>query len=437
MTKKLFLLVMAFLTACSAPTPQPPVAQPTVMVPTVMPSSPVPQPTAPAPTIAPLPATPKPAAPKITNNLTDGCASVYDENTDYFPEKVQISNAVNLSVEYFKNYKLVTISNPWRGAKEQFRYALVQCGTPAPKDLPQGTSVIEVPTKRLITLSTTQIAALDRTDATDAIVAIDNFAFVNNAKVREMIKAGKLKEVGSGAKINLEQVLALKPDIVFASGLGNPEYDTHPKLIEAKIKVGIDASYMETLPLGQAEWGKFFALFLNREAQANKAFGEVQDKYNAIVNKIKTASKKPTVLVGTPYKDTWFISGGQSYAAKLITDAGAQHYWADDTSTGSIPLKFEQVLNKASKADIWLIHTYDQPANVASFLKVEPRFGSFAPTQNGNVWNFDKRVNENGGNDYFETGSANPHLVLADLTKIFHPDLMKDHEFVFYRQVKK
>nr|MCW1969644.1 ABC transporter substrate-binding protein [Anaerolineae bacterium] len=394
------------------------------------------KPAAPAATVATV-ATPKPPAPKISQNLTDGCATVYDENTDYFPEKIQISHAINLKVDYFKNYKLVTISNPWRGAKEQFSYALVQCGTPAPKNLPANTSIVEVPVKRIITTSTTEVASLDRIGAIDKIVALDDFTYVSNAKVREMIKAGKLKEVGGGSKINLEQVLTLKPDIVFAAGLGNPEYDTHPKLIEAKVNVGIDASYMEQLPLGRAEWSKYLALFLNREAQATTAFNEVQDKYNAVANKMKAAGKKPTSFNSIPFKDTWSISGGQSYAARFVSDAGGQHLWADDTSTGSIPLKFEQVLDKAAKADFWLLNAFDKPADMKALFKIDPRFSNFAATTTGNVWNFDKRVNENGGNDYYETGSANPHLILADIAKIFHPDLMKDHEFVFYRQLAK
>lgn len=436
--KKAFLMGLALLTACAAPPPTPAPTKPAAPAATAapQPTSPptVPPPTAVPPTSAP---TPKPPAPKITQNLTDGCATVYDENTDYFPEKIQISHAVNLKVDYFKNYKLVTISNPWRGAKEQFSYALVQCGTPAPKNLPANTSVIEVPVKRVVTLSTTEVAALDRINATDKIVALDEFTYVNNAKVREMIKAGKLKEVGAGPKINLEQLLTLKPDVVFTAGLGSAEYDTHPKLAEAKVKVGIDASYMEQLPLGRAEWSKYFALFLNREAQATTAFNEVQDKYTAIANKMKTASKKPSTLNGIPFKDVWSISGGQSFAARFVTDAGGQHFWADDTSTGSIPLKFEQVLAKASKADHWLLNAFEQPANTKELLKIDPRFSSFAATKTGNVWNFDKRVNENGGNDYYESGAVNPHLILADLAKIFHPDLMKDHEFVFHRQLAK
>ncbi len=440
--KKIILMSTMLLVACAAPTPQPntpkPAASPTItIVPSAAPTS-LPTALLATPTVAPTSVpTPKPAPPKITSNLTDGCATAYDENTDYFPEKVQIAYAANLKVEYFKNYKLVTISNPWRGAKEQFGYALVQCGTPAPKGLPAGISVIEVPIKRIIATSTTEVAALDRIGATDKIVALDSFTYVSNAKVRDMIKADKLKEVGAGPKINLEQVLTLKPDIVFAAGLGNPEYDTHPKLAEAKVNVGIDASYMEQSPLGRAEWSKYLALFLNLEGQATTAFNEVQGKYNATANKMKTASKRPTSLNGIPFKDIWSISGGQSYAAKFVIDAGGQHFWPDDTSTGSIPLKFEQVLVKAAKADYWLLNAFDKPADMKALFKIDPRFSNFAPAKTGNVWNFDKRVNENGGNDYYETGSANPHLILADLAKIFHPDLMKDHEFVFYRQLAK
>lgn len=42
----------------------------------------------------------------------------------------------------------------------------------------------------------------------------------------------------------------------------------------------------------------------------------------------------------------------------LFKDAGAAYPWSDNTETGSIPLSFETVFNRAGKADIWLIKSF-------------------------------------------------------------------------------
>ncbi|BAL99694.1 MAG: hypothetical protein KatS3mg049_2263 [Caldilinea sp.] len=51
------------------------------------------------------------------------------------------------------------------------------------------------------------------------------------------------------------------------------------------------------------------------------------------------------------------------------------------------------------------------------------------------MYNNNARLNEYGGNDYWEGGLANPDVVLADLIKIFHPELLPDHELVYYRKL--
>jgi iron complex transport system substrate-binding protein len=65
-------------------------------------------------------------------------------------------------------------------------------------------------------------------------------------------------------------------------------------------------------------------------------------------------------------------------------------------------------------------------------LALDERYADFSTFQNSGVWNNTARVNENGGNDYWETGITNPHLLLADLIAIFHPDLLPDHELLFF-----
>jgi iron complex transport system substrate-binding protein len=38
-------------------------------------------------------------------------------------------------------------------------------------------------------------------------------------------------------------------------------------------------------------------------------------------------------------------------------------------------------------------------------------------------------------NDYWESGIINPHVILADLINILHPELLPDHKLHYYRQL--
>jgi iron complex transport system substrate-binding protein len=259
------LLLATALIACggqqtAAPTPtgalQAPTSAPTI-APTAAPTA---EPTA-APTVA------APSAPAA--NLTEGCVTDYDPEIDYFPEKVTLSDSAGWTIEYFNNYKVITVLNPWRDADVQFRYVLVQCGTPPPADTGDAL-VIEVPVNRIVAMSTTQLPHLSELGVLDTLVGVDSFLYINNPDVRKKIEAGELVEIGSGGQVNVEQALDLQPDLIMTYGVGNPEYDAHPKLLEANLKVVLNSEYMETSPLGRAEWIKFTAAFFNREAQATE-----------------------------------------------------------------------------------------------------------------------------------------------------------------------
>jgi iron complex transport system substrate-binding protein len=155
----------------------------------------------------------------------------------------------------------------------------------------------------------------------------------------------------------------------------------------------------------------------------------VKTRYEDLKTLAAGAEDKPTVFANTPFGDSWFMPGGQSYLGQLLADAGATYLWADDASTGSIPLDFETVFDQAADADFW-VNTYQ--TTVADLLATDERFGDFAALENGGVYTNNARINANGGSDYYESGVANPDVILADLIRIFHPDLLPDHDLYFY-----
>lgn len=416
------LWLIGVLAACApATTPAPTTIPPTTAPPTQ----------APAPTSVPteLPT----AVPAPTANLTEACASDYVAGTDYFPEKATVQYSTGFAIEYFGNYKVLTVNTPFPGATESFQYALVQCGTPKPEGFADE-QIIEVPVKSIVTMSTSYLPFLEALDVLDKLVGLDDATYVSNETVLKLAADGKLKTIGSGAAVNVEQALDLQPDLIMAYSSGSPDYDAHPKLIEAGLKVALNAEWLDTSPLGRAEWGKFIAVFFNKEAVAEAVFSATALHYEELKALAASAESKPTVFVGTPYEGTWYMPGGKSFAAAFFVDASANYPWADTTDTGSLFLAFEEVFDKAKDADYWLNLGY--VPDLKSLTDQDGRFVDFVAYQNGNVWNNDARTSANGGNDYYESAVAKPDVVLADLIAILHPELMPEHTFTYMRQVK-
>ncbi len=366
-------------------------------------------------------------------NLTESCAEGYAQNVDYFPEKAAVNSSEGFTIDYFNNYKVVTVKSPYPGAEVAATYVLVQCGTPAPAGY-KDAIIIEVPVNRFVAMSTTYLPHLPTLNAVDKLVGLDSLAFASTEAVRARIDAGDIAEVGFGAGVNVEQVLDLEPDMVMTYASGSADFDAQPKLEEVGITVVVNSDYLDTSPLGQAEWVKFLAAFFNQEAAATAWFDGVTADYEALVALATAVDNQPTVFLNTPYEGTWYMAGGQSYVAHLLADAGAAYIWANDPSDTTLFLDFETVFDQAQAADFWINLGF--VSSLTDMAAADERFAGFAAYQNGNVYNNDARVNASGGNDYYEGGAANPQVVLADLIKIFHPELLPDHTFVYYRMME-
>jgi iron complex transport system substrate-binding protein len=372
-------------------------------------------------------------------NLIDGCVTEFDADVDYFPDHIEIVDAENFTVDYFNNYKVVTVSDAFDGASE-FNYVLVQCGTPAPDadDFPEGTQFVEVPAGDVITMSTTQLPHLKELGLLDKLVGVESSLYVNTAEVVELFEAGDIVEVGSGAEVNVELVLDIDPSIVMTFGY-NPDTDAHPILIEAGINTILNASWRENTPLARAEWIKYMSLFYNLEDQAEAIYDDISSQYNEaseLAASIPTEERQ-TVLWNyfSPYSDSWTIPGAETYIGAMIADAGGDIALGDEAPENSNSLGFEVVYDRALDVDLWMIGAFGV-STLDDFLAQDSRYEDFAAFQNGNVWNNNRDQNSNGGNNYYELGVTNPHLILQDLVAMFYPELLPDHEFTFYQRLQ-
>ncbi len=370
-------------------------------------------------------------------NITRGCVEEFDPAIDYFPDKATLVNASGLEIEYHGHYKLIRTLQPWPGAEAAVEYLLLQCGTPVPEGH-EDTLRVEVPVNRVISLSTTQLPNLLDLGQLEKLVAVDSGNYINTAGVLAMLQAGELAEVGNGASINLERVLELAPDVVLANGF-NPETDAHPVLLEAGIFTAINADWLEPGLPARAEWLKFIAAFFNEEAAAEALYAQLMADYDAAAALAATVpdEERLTVLLNTfsPYSDAWIIPGQESWVGQLMRDAGVD-YVLMDAVTGAVnqPFDFETVFEAGLDAPVWILNRFLM-GSLEALLADDERYAEFAAYRNDAVYNTDARSNEQGGNDYWETGLARPHLLLRDLMKIFYPQLLPEHDLKFHRRL--
>lgn len=351
-------------------------------------------------------------------------------------DPIKIEYAKGFTLEYKEGYKLLTVLQPWFGADQSFSYALVAKGTTKLPDVGSA-QLIYTPVDSFVAFSTTYYPFLEAIGELDTLVAIDCDTYTNNPTVLSMAKDGKLVSVGggsSGQALDLEKIIDLKPELIMASATGSTEWDVHPALLKAGLPVVINSDYLEQDPLARAEWGKFVAAFYDKEAEAAKQFDALVVRYQEAKALTANVSKKLTVFTNTDYQGSWFMPGAESYVATLLRDAGAEYLWNDLPGSGASPLASELVFERAKDADYWLNVGF--ASDLASLKAMDARYSDFAAFKNGHVYNFNKRVNANGGVDYYESGVAAPDVVLKDLIKIFYPDLLPDYELYYYQALR-
>lgn len=327
---------------------------------------------------------------------------------------------------------LLEVIRPWQGAQSSYRYCLLPHGTPVPEKY-RSASIVRVPVTRVVSMSTTYLPALEMLDAVDVLAGVSRRADISSPAIQQRIKENRLVEVGPVTNVNVEVLLDLAPDLVWTYGVTDGDLAHFRHLAQAGTPVVVTADYMEEEPLGRAEWLRFFALFLGKEAEADTLFRGIEQRYLQLSEKARNAPNKPTVMLESSYQGTWYVPGGRSYVARFLADAGADYLWKDDRTQGSLRLNLETVLEHASHADYWL--NTGRWKSVDDALAEDPRYWSFQPLQNGNTYNHNAKENELLANDFFESGPARPDLVLADMVKIFHPHLVPDHQFIWYHRL--
>jgi iron complex transport system substrate-binding protein len=339
--------------------------------------------------------------------------------------------AHGFSVEKKPSYTRLSVFSPWENAgNSRFDYYLVHEGYK--NDTLQ--NQIKVPVKRAICLSTTHVAFLSALGETDRICGLSGARYVSDTSLIKRIEKGEIQDVGYDQNLNYELIVQLKPDVVFAYGVGSEIIGFVNRLKDLGIPVVLNAEYLEQSPLGKAEWIKFIAPFFDKKEKGDSIFKSVEKNYIELKKSVLHCQNRPVVMTGMPFKDQWWVPGGKAYLATMLNDAGANYLWKENSSDESFVISPEKMIVEAEKAEFW-IHTgfVTSMKGIAGF---DNRYTKFAPYINKKVFNNDLRMSPGGGNDFWESGVVHPDWILKDLISIFHPELSGHQSLYYYRKLE-
>lgn len=348
-------------------------------------------------------------------NTTDTLQPVYEARYAERFELLQDSRGMVLRVK-----------NPWQGADSVvYDYRLV-ADTAA--SLQPGE--IRCPIRRAVCMSSTHVAFLDAVGEVGVVCGVSGLDFITNAAVH----AAGVKDVGYDSNLNYETIVALQPDVVFMYGLTG-ENAAVAKLQQLGIPVIYIADYLENDPLGRAEWIVPFGVMSGQMAGAVAAFMHTENEYKTLGEMVAGGvSERPRVMLNAPYKDVWYLPGDRSYMIQLLNDAGGEYLGAGEDTDVSRPVSAERALQLMAKADCWLNPGMVQ--NMAQLKADNRRFATLPVVQRGAVYNNNARTTPMGGSDFWESGAVHPDVVLADLIRILHPELLPEHELYYFQQLK-
>ncbi|MCU0418211.1 MAG: ABC transporter substrate-binding protein [Cyclobacteriaceae bacterium] len=322
----------------------------------------------------------------------------------------------------------VTVTYPHLNATEGYSYLLVPKGTTPPQTDKQ-TTIIEVPVSSLVCTSTTHIPLLDYLGGSHVLIGFPTTDYISSPVMRQRIDAGKVADLGIDKGMDLERLFSLKPEVVMGYTM-TKDLGQLRKISDLGIPVVINAEYLEKHPLGRAEWIKLMGALLGREKQADSVFAMIENEYLR-TQALVTDTRKPTVFSGIAYGDGWFLPGGQNYAARLLRDAGYDYLWQADSTQGYLELSFEAVYTRAKHADYWIgVASYTSRAEIKN---TDSRYALFDAFQNKRVYSYNARTGAKGGSEFLELGYLRPDLILKDLVKIAHPQLLPRHTLYFHR----
>ena len=339
--------------------------------------------------------------------------------------RIHIKYAKGFWLEEREGYVVLNIKDPQESSHTHYQYALVPRGSTVqtPKDLP----VVALPVRSAISL---QLSNFIKLGAMDRVVGITSTRFLFNKDMQRQVDEGLTRRIGIEGNFDKEVIMSINHDLMLISPFKRGGYDA---VKDIGIPLVPHLGYKEMTPLGQAEWIKFVGLLLGMEDVANREFDRIEQRYNSLKAMVGEVKRRPVVFSGELRGGVWYAVGGKSFLAQLFHDAGADYFLKDDPRSGGVTLDFETVYNQAESADYWRIANSFAGEYCYEALKAQDeRYADFKAFKEKHVVYCNMREKP-----FYESMPAEPEVVLADMIRVFHPEILPDHEPVYYDILKK
>lgn len=339
-----------------------------------------------------------------------------------------VNFATLLSLEEKEGYTQATLSDGFaQGGRSQI-YLLVPRDAAIPENLPEGI-VLRTPLQRIVACQSVHAALLCDLGAGETIVGLCDTDYIIDSRLQSLLRSGQAREMGASYAPDAERLAATRPEAIITSPI---EGVSLQPLAQLGVPVIACADYMERSALGRAEWMKFFGLLTGTSVRADSLFSVVSAAYDSLSTAAHQAAKRPRYISDRAQGSTWLMPGSDSFLAKLYADAGADYVFKDKKGAGSVSLPLETVVAKGNEPDIWLIkYGAKQSLSYDALASELTAYRSLRPWRERRIF-----VCNTLAVPYYEETPFRPDLLLRDMVKIFHPEVLPHHHLRYYAPLR-
>lgn len=378
-------------------------------------------------------------------------------------------------------YAEVNVANPWKAGTLLHRYILIPKGEEGDETVTRlalqrtsgmgcTTDTVRTPVERSAVFIAPHCQLMYELGCQQAIRGVCDLNYINIPDVRKRAaSAGKassgnassgnsssenassgnasaqnsIVDCGSSMAPDIERIIALKPEAILVSPFENS--GGYGKLDKLHIPIIEAADYMESSPLGRAEWMKFYGMLFGKgknisttvagkalttvagkaseatlpascELKADSLFAKIEKEYLKLKAEAGKLPKGLSILTERKTGNVWYVPGGQSTIGILLKDANARYIFSDDKHSGSLPMSPEQILAKGSQVDVWAFKYFGgAPLSQVQLLQEYDGYKALAAFSRGNIYQVDTSTVP-----YFELTSFHPELLLREFIILAH-----------------
>lgn len=352
-------------------------------------------------------------------------------------------------------YTEAIIENPWKKGTTLHKYILVPKGKEGDEtvarlkdDIRENATlqmgshcdIVRTPLESNVVFTAPHCQLMYELGCKNAITGVCDKDYINIPDIKERVKLSDGKastsdtdkviiDCGSSMQPDIERIIALKPEGLLISPFENS--GGYGKLDKLHIPIIETADYMETSPLGRAEWMKFYGLLFKSEERSDSLFSSIEKEYMTLKAEAAKLPQGLSILTERKMGSVWYVPGGKSTMGILLKDANAKYIFADDTHSGSLAYGPERILSKGTQIDVWAFKYFGGKALSKSDLLAEYEGYKALKTFNQNsIYQVDTSTQP-----YFELTSFHPEILLREFIILAHPKATQFGKLRFYQHL--